>query len=309
MTGLPLTSKSSQGLRIAWYGSTSGVFGWAICKLREEIVELGVELDFEDRSIDDICLCDTKNVDRIVVACATRLDYAPTWIDELNRRSVGVPWSVMTDSWWDGARRTGIGSTSQRIWPWYRWWDAWHAWFHPESASVVDQTPELFSSQAHASALFQEQATAARLAVRRSAEAQSGVCVIVSACRQTADALAQSAEAAGMRPRSYCSVADAGRSLANVDVSAFVWDDTCMSELTCGRTSDPDDVVRQRERFAVAQVEELRRCFSDALLIANLSYPRFDHWQRLEQAGCDELIVKPSPALPLRNLLVQRSVA
>lgn len=305
-TGLPVASKTSKSLRIAWYGSSAGVFGWAICKLREEIAELGVELDIDKRSIHDMDSRGIEQFDRIVVACPTRLDYAPTWMDELDRGSVGVPWAVMTDSWWDGARRTGIGSVTFRIWPWYRWWDAWHAWFHPEASAVIDQTPELFSSQAHASALFQEQAASCRLAGRRAKETQAGVCVIVSACCQTADALAQSAEAAGMSSRIYGSVADAGRSLASSDVSAVVWDDTCMSDMTCGQSSDPDEVVRERERFAVAQVAELRSAFSDALLIANLSYPRFDHWLSLERVGCNELIVKPSPALPLRNLIVQR---
>ncbi len=272
---------------IAWCGSRSDGLGW----LHERSASIGdivTQPAIDTSAIDDVC---SQHPQRLVVAVDSRVEYPLQTIEHLAHTWPEIPWALAMSSWHDGARRTGVGSTSHLSLPWYRWWDGWSQWLNGSETQLLGHWPRLAAAL---STGFQAERSIATLGV------------IIGNCRETALGWQHSL----ITPRASSDLVYPNGAtqlplhLSTRQLSAwfaaptfapawFLWDDTSLD------TFDLDRSYRAPpECFS-----ELKSRFPDALVIAATSMPRWSDWQVWRAAGADELIVKPSFGLPLAAVL------
>lgn len=179
-------------------------------------------------------------VERIVVACANRLDYPVELIDFLQQTCPEIPLVVASDSWWDGRRRTGLATPGHLSLAWYRWWDGWVDWLQGCSPTLFEVAPApwpILSSQP-------------------SAIATGSRGLIVGNCRQTTDAWALVANAAGHSTEciSWQQFQQQFPAQWTQPLPHWVlWDDTCLD--TAAMQTDP-----KPSEMAAAEVGSVSRC-------------------------------------------------
>lgn len=258
-------------------------------------------------------------VERIVIACANRLDYPTELIELLQHVCPEIPLVLACDSWWDGWRRTGLKTRSHLSLPWYRWWDGWVDW-------LQGRTPQLFEP---APAEWSLLASAARNSAA-SIHKPPARGLIVGNCRQTLAAWSLAATAAGY-PVDCISAKAYQRQVQPLPPSSrpgwVLWDDSCLDTaplVVAGKLSDNNFDARLANASDMAQAEqpdgravreffETLQTFTPADLpaessehivgIVAVSLPRADWAQQLCGTPGRELLVKPNSGQGLTRLL------
>lgn len=252
--------------------------------------------------------------ERLVVACCNRLDYPRESIEWLNLHAPELPLAVATDTWWDGARRTGLGGLTHVTLPWHRWWDGWcdwldatsGDWFGPcvQPASLgLERRPAIAGADSRTA---QGKATQGRSTQGRGAHAdQPSRGLVVANCRQTAEAWCLVARQAGgdVQWRSAASWREGIRKLGDSDTSHadpphsdidwLLWDDSCLT------TAGAGDGLAQCLGF----LEQARSAQPRAQIFCACSLPRWSEWERMQALGANELLTKPNTGRGLQRLL------
>ena len=264
---------------IAWCGSRADGLGWLSdrCGSIDELQAVET-LTFE--SVDEICC---QHPRRLMLSVENRLNYPAAEIQHLQRNWPEVPWGLAVGSWFDGSRRTGIGSTSFLSLPWYRWWDGWHPWLSGSNAKLLNPWPQLAFSR-----------SSDRL---NSGQLTTSTGVIVCNCRQTAEGWQAGLEC----DPDHTQLLTLGEfrfrfnQAASIAPDWIFWDDSCLDTF-----AGPDCLSEACELFA-----GIRKRFSSSIILAATSMPRWSDWQQWMSAGANELIAKPSHGILLSEVLKQ----
>jgi hypothetical protein len=319
-------------LRVAWVGAAAACFDWLLERAAREAQQVGLEFQLERFEHSQLPCALASLPDRLVIGCTTRLGYPwqsvrclqgtpPSALDPQP-----IPWGVVTDTWWDGARRTGIGAVSHWQQPWYRWWDGWREWFLPD---IPDAT---IGGAAFAPVLSVSDSWLPRSETPPTRTAAAvGRLVLVCECHETAVTWQAIAAQVGVDTQwwrnpqtapnhahavrwilwddSRLATAGTGLSQAATECATADTADTAdgMQPAALGE-ADAEAALRRREAHAMQECLALREQFPEARLLAACAFPRWDFWQALERAGVDELIVKPSSGLGLAAVLRTRAV-
>ncbi|MDX1925613.1 MAG: hypothetical protein SFV81_03790 [Pirellulaceae bacterium] len=264
---------------IAWCGTRADGLGW-LSQRCEAVDSLEVADGICTEAIDAICNLHPR---RLILSIENRLDYPLAEIGHLQCNWPEIPWALAVGSWFDGARRTGMGATSHLSLPWYRWWDGWRPWLSGSNAELLNPWPKAALS-----------GCAANMSLTGAMEFSQAAGLIVCNCSLTAE---------GWQAGLNCDPARVKRltlgefqgmlSQASSQVSSkassetadwILWDDSCLDTFAGARcTSDIGALFAQiRERFPAAKI------------VAATCMPRWSDWQQWEAAGADELIAKPT---------------
>ncbi len=305
-----LPNMRRKSLQCVWLGPTSGGLGWLRRRLDHSASDFPQLNLRQFASIDMQTLrgvVDEGGVDRIVLACSTRLEYPCRELAFLQRDCPEIPFAVACESWWDGGRRTGLGVPQHLSLPWYRWWDGWSVW-------LSGLAPELFGPcQSSPSPWVRASWFSERLksgnASRELSEVGCGM--VVGNCRQTCDAWRLVVEKWGRTSQSNTDRSDLveicswlkyqNRSQANdfrPKVRWVLWDDSCLD------TSAADHQAESMMEYFFQQASEI---FPATLLIAAISLPRADQWLATSLADHQEFLVKPDSGQALVRLLHHRA--
>ncbi len=261
---------------VAWCGPRSDGLGW----LSDRCVAVGtlkVAETLSTDALDELC---TQNPRRLILSVENRLWYPLDEVQYLQRAWPEIPLAVALGSWFDGSRRTGIGSTAQLCLPWYRWWDGWHPWLSGSNSGLLDAWPH---------AKFQHPG---------SCSTSPSFGHVVCNCLQTAAGWiasfkTQSADATVFTLGDYQAMLNETWSTDSAYPDWILWDDSCLN--TAGTEGN------------AAQVGDLlsaaRNKFPNAMVIAATCMPRWHDWQRWQDWGADELLGKPSQGFSLQQLL------
>lgn len=276
-------------LRCGWLGPRSDGLGW----LFDRIQRFHVPLHGPLQMIVPAACVDTAAVarlvegglDRLVLACSDRLSFPVEELAWLQQNCPEIPVALAVDQWWDGSRRSGIGSAGQVQLPWYRWWDGWTGW-------LCGLTPEWYAP----CPLPQQQIgeTGAAHPMKLTPALCEGV--VVANCRQSGEAWVLAGQACGANVRL---LAAADFAAAGPEIRALagwvLWDDSCMDSCQ-GWAAE-----RQSSEFFGGLGDDSHW----QLAIAALSMPRLDAWRQLEVSfpGRFEMLAKPSNGLALSRLL------
>jgi hypothetical protein len=290
---------SRDGLNCIWVGPTTGGLGW----LREQM--LAWQFDgrtlsivhestlFEPAAVEK-AVC--AGIDRIVLSCSERMNYPAEAVSSLLQAYPEVPLAVATDNWWDGSRRTGLGTVDHLLLPWYRWWDSWVDWLAARSAGLFGpcQLPTPLPQRRRAVVALPPAPT----------HGSTLPGYVVANCRQTAQAWMGVAQALGCQVTAMSSAAfrshlfDRHREKASAWV---LWDDSCLDT-----ASGPQAADEQLRRF----FDDLGQQWPEAAGMAALSLPRHDSWQAIQSTkpanAVRELIAKPSNGSSLHNCLTAK---
>ncbi len=294
-----------------WIGPTSGGLGW----LRKRVAAFR----FCDRSlsvierpiVDRAQLQDmvAAGLERIIVACTSRLDAPRELLGLFRDCCPEVPWAAACDSWWDGARRTGLRSPGYLTLPWYRWWDGWTAWLAGNQPTLFEPSP-----LDHAVLPFQTRQPVPTSSPTASIATESRLGWVVGNCRQSLQAWSLAAAACGHTAETYSverysKTAIAQRRGAQSNSSQqdspqqnstqrplwVLWDDS---------SSDTVHGYRPDELQMVAFFTALQRSQPQALAIAAVGLPRVDILDHLSRCHPQfEFFVKPSSGCALAQLL------
>ncbi|MCA9130934.1 MAG: hypothetical protein KDB22_27810 [Planctomycetales bacterium] len=236
-------------------------------------------------------------LDRCVIPCATRLGYPSEFVQVLEREYPDVPFALATDNWWDGSRRTGLGTLTHLALPWYRWWDGWSAWLSdcpvgmmgPLVSPVSFATSLVFKAQ-----LDTVQPDAVQPDASPSAADTNGL--VISNCFQAAQAWQLAARSVGFHAMccTWAQWVDDRRELSNPPW--ILWDDSCVDT----SIADPMDIA--------SFIRPLRQAYPNALVCVTMSMPRMETWDAAQQAGADELLVKPNSGNALQRMLVAQQL-
>ncbi len=307
-----LTETGGQALRCAWLGPTSGGLGW----LHGRIVNFPhLSTQVAVQTYPEIDLGRLKNLvqagdlDRVILASATRLDHPAREIEFLQRDCPDVPVAVACESWWDGARRTGLGVSGHLSMPWYRWWDGWTRW-------LEGNDPELFGPVQNSVAPWVRAQRCPNARSRNASDCNHGAAaegIIVGNCRQTCDAWRLVAKASGCQAE-IVSWSKFQRDQREVEVSPtldwMLWDDSCLDTSECGGDGGYEFALQQITREKITQEKlsaEANPSASAPLTIAAVSLPRADQWITRGFDNTCELIVKPDSGQAFSRLLHSRT--
>lgn len=271
--------------RIAWAGPTDRCFEW----MQQRLIASGIYEIVELHNCEQVLGDD--HFDRIVIACRNRIDYPWCLIQCLEENSLVTPWAMVVDSWWEGARRTGIGTSGHIVLPWYRWLDGWRTWFFPEDLLGCQALARLFSAS-HVPrdwALCQHGEGASR---------SHKNLVVVAGCEQTALAWIGQARQVGMDAKFVAPerITEPGvvRETGAVSLDDLILlDDTLLGSIRANNYS---------RRLA----EIVRRCRSvrpGCHVVVAASFPRWEDWLLWQDCGACDIIAKPTFGLPLANIL------
>jgi hypothetical protein len=275
-------------LSYAWLGRADPGLEW----LRERIETF----DFHSRSTrlvhysasidwETMAGIGSTGLDRLILVCADRISYPAKELVLWQRYFPDVPVVAAVGSWWDGARRTGIGEVEHLLLPWYRWWDGWTDW-------LSGVQPSLFGP-CHVAAERMP-------GVQGSSKAERGTRrgIIVANCRSMAEAWLGLVNSTGAEATTVSSQAFADWTPRS-DIDWVVWDDSCLDTFPglC-QAGTPQFEDRALLDF-LALVSDR---FPSALTIVASSMPRIDQWRAAAEGGAREFIAKPSCGRALANI-------
>ncbi len=265
---------------IAWCGSRADGLGWLCDRCGSlDTVEVGDSISIE--VIDEIC---SQAPRRLILSVENRLSYPVAEIQHLQRAWPEVPFALAFGSWFDGSRRTGIGTASHLSLPWYRWWDGWRQWLVGSNAKLLDPWPQAMLTRLRVGTEF------------RTIGKTSGV--IVSNCHQTAAGW-QAGFECDLNSTKLLTLKDFRSTLVQASSNSpawILWDDTCLNSFA--GASCLSEVCEL--------VAAIRVRFSDVVILTATSMPRWTDWQQWMLAGADELLAKPTPGIFLSQV-IQRS--
>ena len=265
---------------IAWCGSSSDGLAW----LRERCHSLDHMLTDETLSIASLdALCD-QHPQRLIVAIENRLSYPEAEIHHLQRTWPEVPFALALASWFDGSRRTGIGTVSHLSLPWYRWWDGWKPWLSGSQAELLNPWPRVLPP-----------------APRQQTTSSSSTGLIISNCVQTGEAwkvalAGTSADQIRVATVQVLTLAEFQSQLASplsTPPDWILWDDSSL-DTSIGSTCLSDVC----ELFS-----SIRNRYPQVFLIVATSMPRWTDWQEWNASGVNELLAKPSQGLQIAEML------
>lgn len=307
-------TRDAKPLRCAWLGPVNGGLAWLFQRLANPVpypapltVDRYPQSDTPQSDLAELQrLSQHGGLDRIILACSTRLEYPWREIEFLQRDCPDIPLAVACDSWWDGARRTGLGSIDALTLPWHRWWDGWTSW-------LEGRQPDLFGPCQPSVAPWAQAAYWSSPSVHQPSDSPSSADarnfpalpgIIVSNCRQTCQALTWVGQACGFDITAY-SWQNFQQQVATHELDGatqwILWDDSCLN--TSGPQAAYDPAL---ENF----FQTTSQALPSACLIAALSLPRADQWIRASAGKSTELIVKPDSGQALTRLLMHlRSTA
>ncbi len=287
-------------LRVAWLGPDAHGLGWLLQRVASHrAVDRHVSISLMQKNITLECLQSLvgQGVDRIILSCRDRISYPVEAIDWLSCHSPDTPFALAVDSWWQGARRTGLGATGHVMLPWHRWWDGWADWLDGHLAEMFGPCVEPATYHGRGCPV---------------GPLSRPVCgLIIANCQNTARAWQQCAESLGAEARvvslrvflseaaswrGHVGPASANQLSASqepVFCDWLLWDDSCLD------TAIDCDEARASENF----FSTAARLFPDALLCAAYSIPRWHSWKHACQAGAQELLTKPNTGRALERIL------
>jgi hypothetical protein len=262
---------------IAWCGSRSDGLGWLSdrCGSADEI-EFSETLSIE--AINAIC---SKHPRRLVLSVENRLSYPWAEIRHVQRAWPEIPFALAVGTWFDGSRRTGIGSMSHLTLPWYRWWDGWQAWVNGLQAELLNPWPQMMRGRS-------------RVVVEMGQPKKSSG-VILSNCRKTADGWREGLEC----DQNSTNFATLSKFRSSWDQAAMIapnwvlWDDSCLDTFTGG-----DRLSEVCELFTAIRVR-----FPATVILVATCMPRWSDWRQWTAAGANELIAKPSHGIVLHEVV------
>lgn len=277
--------------RLAWIGSENGACDVVLDRFLQSCEQLGYAPNIYKAN--QLNLNDLADRERIVLVANNRADYPVDAIAQLTTRPNIVPWAVVTNSWYIGSRRSGQGAIAHWQQPWFRWWDSWIGWFFPDVARPGSVMHNAFSPVV----TYSDHAMPHGLAISPSTHHKL---LVLCACRQTAELLSLQTKHAGWTAHVFHSVHDLLRS-EYVQVGhmpeLMLWDDSLLACLPNANSAESvDDLVGRLVQLIPA-----------SRLIASVDLQHLDLWPLVQKRGCVELLVKPSHALALSNLLFFRS--
>lgn len=307
---------------MAWVGPENDQCGQLLTRVRHHCSATHRELVLIPLTEIDWKALDLSSVDRLVLACETRLDYPWQTISTLQscEHSVSwsnVPWGVVTSDWHAGARRTGLGPVTHWQVPWYRWWEAWFGWFFPDLARRGSLCPTQFEPVTLPVDLAtpSRHAGAALGSLEAKDKPDSKNLLVVAACQQTAQAWQLMAEHVGwnssfLRAEKFAtehllaaqsvssvSISEVHRTRREPDwpreIECVLWDDSALDRMP------GSDVQIQ----SVAYCKSIRACYPGAPLLAALTLGHLTLWPALRQVGVSDFFIKPSFGLPLSDYL------
>ncbi len=266
---------------VAWFGPSERELGWLRSRVESvaEIVSLDNDATPEWDSapvrigaLDALC---RKNPQRLILSTLSRLLYPLAEIQHAIANWPEIPLAVAMGSWYDGARRTGIGPACYPQWSWHRWWDAWNPWLIESTSGIFDPWPRV-----------SELALAVDPA--RLSPEWSGGCIVCD-CNQTASAW----KSVNPGIEVCTSLQMRQRQASASGLQWLLWDDSCLR----GRFDEP--VWNDTESL----LECARQLNPACLMIAATTMPRIDDWERLRHFGVTEFISKPFVGRPLARIL------
>lgn len=261
---------------IAWCGSRADGLAW-LCDRCSTIYESNVLESLSIDSLDTIC---SRHPHRLILSVENRLNYPVAEIQHLQRSWPEIPWALALGSWFDGSRRTGIGSTIHLSLPWYRWWDGWRPWLSGSSPVLLNPWPQLALTRSPV--------------VAKSGLSATSRGVILSNCRPTGEAWQAGLECDPEQTH-LLTLSEFRLLLAKADPVApdwLLWDDTCLDTFAGAGTLTE----------ICGLFEAIRRQFPGVVIFAATSMPRWSDWQRWLSAGANELLAKPTQGVLLREL-------
>jgi hypothetical protein len=294
------------GLRCVWIGPTTDGLNWLVhrltqtqfCQPQTGTTPLHLRR-FPSLQLDDLLrLVEHGEIDRLILACDTRLSYPAAMIQCLQRTCPDVPMAVACSSWWDGFRRTGMGPVGHLALPWYRWWDGWTAWLvgdmrEPLPPAAARSVTRLCTAQTRLRNDLAASPTQSPTTPRWG--------LVVGNCRHTCETWSHVARSVGYSVRSLSWSAFL-QSPTSADAAAhyewIVWDDSCLNT-----TADRRDGSQSLPPYITAVQSALPR----AQWIAALSLPRADEWLAIPKWEQCEWIVKPDSGHGLLRLLTHLS--
>jgi hypothetical protein len=237
----------------------------------------------------------------LILACSHRLDYPQEAIQWLSSYAPELPLAVATDTWWDGARRTGLGGLTHLTLPWHRWWDGWSDW--------LDATSSDWFGPCVLPATCGMERRAAKAEVIQVRTPRRGA--VVANCRQTAEAWCLVARQAGADVDWWSAAGwqaliggEAGTATAAVDAAVdwLLWDDSCLN--TAGGATDG---FAERGDCALTDclgfIQQARKLLPQAQIFCGCSIPRWADWEQMQRRGANELLSKPNTGRGLQRLL------
>ncbi len=285
-------------LRCLWIGPSSGGLAWL--RTRVAAFQLGdcsthvIELASVDRvKLQKIV---AAGLERIIVACPSRID-APRELIELFRACCPeVPWAVASDTWWDGARRTGLRTPGYLTLPWYRWWDGWHAWLAGTEPALFEPSPPehaVLPLGFKAVDIVQDPALGWVIGnCRQSLQAWS---LVASACGHAVEFYTPDSCAARMTVQPAFHPEEISPQGAVPRPLWVLWDDS---------SSDTAGGSQAVESEMIEFFTALQRWAPQALAIAGLGLARIDSLDHLSRCHRQfEFFVKPSSGRALAQLL------
>lgn len=244
---------------IAWCGSRADGLRWLSdrCGSTDE-VHFTESISLE--SIDSAC---NRNPHRLILAVENRLYYPSTEIQHVQRSWPEVPFALAVGSWFDGGRRTGIGSTCHLSLPWYRWWDGWRPWLSGSNVELLNPWPRVMLGR-----------------ILETADSQSldkTFGVIMCDCRQTAVAWQAGLDSnlANIQLLTSSEFPELVAQPTDLAPHWILWDDSCLKTYV---GADCPSIVDQL-------FTTIRKKFPEAIIIAATCMPRWSDWQQWALAG------------------------
>ena len=270
---------------VAWCGSRSDGLGW-LSERCAAIESLKFAESLSVEALDELC---SQHPRRLILSVENRLCYPLDEVHYLQRVWPEVPFAVAMGSWFDGSRRTGVGSTAHLSMPWFRWWDGWYPWLTGSDSGLLDAWPHM------------------RLQVSESCQPSPSFGHVVCNCRQTAAGWMASLSSQGAGAMTFTFGEYCTRlAIHNPDIATdanwanpdwVLWDDTCLNSF-CGAS-------------AMAETSEwiarVRQVFPTAAILAAIQSPRCIDWRKWVASGANELIAKPTCSVPLRAMLARNA--
>ena len=240
-------------------------------------------------------------IDRLIVGCAHRAAYPLETLRHLQAEYPDIPLAVACDSWWDGARRTGLVELPQLALPWYRWWDGWSIWLEGSQPELLGAAPPasfpwVMRCSRPGGPGGYEHANPTQQLPPLSSAAPPPAGMIIGNCRATISSWQMIAQAEGHRVE-LLSARQFRRQLSSAQAQPawILWDDSCLDTSSRELATAVDPL----EDFFEAAGQR----YPAALLIAALSLARVEQWLMRPLAAGHEWIVKPDSGLALSRLL------
>ncbi len=280
---------------IAWNGPNDGCYGW----IRRRVEQATTIATFHAHDLDAIL--STPQCTRIIVAVRNRLDYPWQLVRRLEQQSQVLPWALLVDNWWDGARRTGIGNPGHIIWPWYRWWEGWFPWLYPERCIASHNTAQLFSP-VHApidtqrAIGFNQSTTQQQVSSKRFSMTSEKPLLIFAGCSTTAESWRECAKLVGLQTRVFRSP----EAWLEMSMKSDAAHTGC---LLIDDSAYLDAPVQQQVNRMNEDIQAIVAQYPNCPLVIAANMPRWSDWNLWSSSGACEIIAKPAYGVPLCQFL------